>query len=220
MRCHHVCRPGDGGSCVTLVSRAPSPLLSPRGGALLLGRRRDRRGGDSRRLGLPALLDHACELLALLRQVMTPDAPGPFGPLQMLPRRHQERRFVALGHRARPATGSARGRLGLSRRWRGATERDECPAVGRGGGWDLLRALDQFYTESWPFKSALWRACRCSTISIARASCSCRTAFSGLPFRRRIAAHSRCCAGDIRKRPGGSSIMRRGLSVLTKEPPG
>src|SRR6476619_1621379 len=74
------------------------------GGALLLGRRRDRRAGDSRRLGLPALLDHACELLALLRQVMTPDAPGPFGPLQMLPRRH---RFVALGHRARPATGSA-----------------------------------------------------------------------------------------------------------------
>ena len=42
--------------------------------------------------------------------------------------------------------------------------------------------------------------------SIARASCSCRCAFSGFPFEWRIRAHSRCCAGVIRKGQGGSSI--------------
>src|SRR5215831_8851749 len=40
--------------------------------------------------------------------------------------------------------------------------------------------------------------CRFSLISIARASCSCRTAFLGLPFACRMRAHWRCCAGVIK----------------------
>ena len=40
--------------------------------------------------------------------------------------------------------------------------------------------------------------CRFSLISIARASCSCRTAFLGLPFTCRMRAHWRCCAGVIK----------------------
>src|SRR5262245_45472174 len=53
---------GTGKSRHSRVPSTKAPLRSPRGGVLLLGRRGDRRAGDSRSLGLPALLkplDHS-----------------------------------------------------------------------------------------------------------------------------------------------------------------